>query len=165
MSPTTFKSTFLPLSRRLYVTAWRLSGNAQDAEDLVQETLMKLWEKRNLMPDMTNTEAYSVTMLVHIFYDNRRRQHLKTADAAMESLHIEADDDTVEALDRSEKVSRVGRLIEKLPAQQRKVMTLRDIDSLSFDEIGTSTGLSQNNIRSLLSRARKAIRAEIHDDD
>jgi RNA polymerase sigma factor (sigma-70 family) len=165
MSPTTFKSTFLPVSRRLYVVAWRLLGNAQDAEDLVQETMMKLWDKRNELSGVENAEAFSVTMLNHIFIDNRRRQHLKETDVTKESLHVVAEDDTIKAIERSETADRVKQLIDDLPQQQRKVITMRDINDSSFEEIGEVTGLSQNNIRSLLSRARKSIREKMQDEE
>lgn len=165
MSPTTFKSTFLPVSRRLYVVAWRLLGNAQDAEDLVQETMMKLWDKRNELSGVENAEAFSVTMLNHIFIDNRRRQHLKEIDVTKESLHVVAEDDTIKAIERSETADRVKQLIDDLPQQQRKVITMRDINDSSFEEIGEATGLSQNNIRSLLSRARKSIREKMQDEE
>ena len=53
------------------------------------------------------------------------------------------------------------RLIERLPEPQRTIIQMRDVDDMAYEDIATVTGLSQVNIRVLLSRARKRIRMEL----
>ena len=77
MNASDFKQKFLPYHRKLYRSAFQILGNAQDAEDMVQEAYLKLWQKRNeLPPDITNLEAYCVTLVKHLCYDNRRTSQL-----------------------------------------------------------------------------------------
>lgn len=69
MEASQFKSLFLPCHHKLYAVAWRLTGNSQAAEDLVQETYLRLWTKRHQIADIENAEAYSISVLRRQFYD------------------------------------------------------------------------------------------------
>ena len=71
-----FKQRFMPHYKLLYRVAYQLTGNAQDAEDLLQDLYLKLWQKRDDLPDEAMKEAYLVTMIRHLFVDQRRLKHL-----------------------------------------------------------------------------------------
>jgi len=73
MDATEFKQQFLPYHRKLYRTAFRLTENPQEAEDMVQEAYLKLWNKRNELTGVLNTEAYCVTLVKNLCYDTLRR--------------------------------------------------------------------------------------------
>ncbi|MDR0938723.1 MAG: RNA polymerase sigma factor [Mediterranea sp.] len=162
MDATSFKSRFLPCHRKLFQVAFRFMGNTQDAEDMVQEAYLKLWDKRDQLDDVLNAEAYGVAILKNLCYDTLRRTRLEEADHPPEELNLRADTDMVADMERRDEVSQVKRLIDQLPRQQRLVMTLRDVNDHSFEEIEQATGLNAVNIRSLLSRARKKIREQFN---
>lgn len=63
MDTAEFKQQFLPYHRKLYRVAFRLTGNPQEAEDMVQEAYLKLWNKRDELASVLNTEAYCVTLV------------------------------------------------------------------------------------------------------
>ena len=66
MDANDFKRKFLPYHRKLYRAAFHLMGNAQDAEDMVQEAYLKLWKRRDELPtDIANLEAYCVPSVSH----------------------------------------------------------------------------------------------------
>jgi RNA polymerase sigma-70 factor (ECF subfamily) len=160
MNAAEFKQQFLPLHRMMYWTAWRLSGNAQEAEDMVQEAYLKLWTKRSELPKMNSPEAYCITLVRHLYMDRFRGNCLQIVDTTTEDLPLlnaENIERRLEARDLSDKVKEG---ILKLPEQQRLIITLKDVEDRSFDEIAHLTSLSEGNIRVLLSRARKAIREE-----
>lgn len=77
MEASQFKATFLPCHRCLYGVAWQLTGNAQEAEDLVQETFLKLWTRRHQLSNIDNPEAYSIVILRRIFYVVKRTKHIE----------------------------------------------------------------------------------------
>lgn len=77
---------------------------------------------------------------------------------SVECLRASDDGGMAERLDFADESEQVMTLIDKLPEQQRQVITMRDIDGMSFDEIEACTGLSVGNVRVVLSRARKQIR-------
>lgn len=162
MDASTFKQRFLPCSRRMYAVAWRLTGNAQSAEDLVQETFLKLWTMRDRLGDIGNADAYCATAVRNIFCDRHRTKRIETEDTPAEGLRAQADGDVAELTETAEESEMVMALIGRLPEQQRRIITMRDVDGMGYDEIAAGTGLSAVNVRVVLSRARKQIREQFN---
>ena len=161
MDATDFKRKFLPYHRKLYRVAFQLTGNAQDAEDMVQEAYLKLWKRRDeLPPDIGSIEAYCVTLTKNLCYDALRLSHIEEDDRPPEELPIAEHSDVMHEVERRDEANQVMRLIGGLPDQQRQVILMRDVDDRPFEEIEQETGLSAVNIRVLLSRARKKIREQ-----
>lgn len=163
MTASAFKMKFLPLSRRMYWTAWQFTGNTQEAEDLVQEAFLKLWQKRELIDDIKNTEAYCTTLIKNLYLNQIRRRQIPITDEPSDELTAvnEDESDIEEKLEKKEESTQVKWLIEQLPEQQRKIITLHDMEELSNEEIQQQTGLQPTNIRVILSRARKTIRDKL----
>ena len=61
-----FKKRFMPYHRMLYRVAYRLTGNVQEAEDLLQDTYMRLWQKREQIVEETLTEAYLIIIMKNL---------------------------------------------------------------------------------------------------
>lgn len=163
MDANDFKRRFLPYHQKLYRTAFRLMGNAQDAEDMVQEVYLKLWKKREeLPPDIGNTEAYCVTLTKNLCYDALRAAHIEEEERTPEELNITQDSDLFREVAARDEVNQVKRIIGSLPRQQRQVIVMRDVNECSMEEIEEVTGLSPGNIRVLLSRTRKKIREQFN---
>ena len=162
MDASVFKQTFLPHSRRMYAAAWRLTADAQAAEDLVQEAFLKLWMKRDSLNKVTNTEAFCVTIVRNIFFDRYRKNGNKFVERPPEELNIAADSNISERLEQREDAAKILNIIAHLPEQQRLIITLIDIEDRSYNEIAARTGLQAINIRVLLSRARKQIREQFN---
>lgn len=161
MQASDFKQLFLPCHRKLFSVAYRLMSNAQAAEDMVQETFLKLWMQRDKMEKVDNPEAYSITVLRRIFYDKMRAGHLQEVDKDVGSLQVSSSQNISKQLEEADEYQRVRLLINHLPEPQARIMLMRDIEDRSFEEISTETGLTEVNIRSILSRARKKIREQI----
>ena len=163
MDANDFKRRFLPYHQKLYRVAFRLMGNAQDAEDMVQETYLKLWKRREeLPPDIGNIEAYCVTLTKNLCYDALRAAHIEEEERTPEELNIAQDSDLFREVAARDEVNQVKRIIETLPRQQRQVILMRDVNDCSMQEIEQATGLSAINIRVLLSRTRKKIREQFN---
>ena len=76
MNKETFKQTYLPLSASMYRTAYRILGNPEDAEDMVQEAYMKLWKQRDILDGILDARAYAVTSVKNLCLDTIRKRHL-----------------------------------------------------------------------------------------
>ena len=158
MPASLFKQLLLPLYPRLQRVALRLLGNAEDAEDMVQEVYMKLWNKRDALPDVKDVEAYCVTLTKNMCIDRLRMAEMEKADVDEVPTMLAATDDVEAQVERHDAVEQVKQIIETLPEHQQQVITLRDMEDCSFEEIAEQTGLTAVNIRMLLSRARRTIR-------
>lgn len=162
MDAAEFKALFLPAQAKLYRLAFRLTGNAQDAEDMVQETYLRLWRRREEIDVVSNPDAFCLTTLRNVCYDAFRHKEIPEDDSPPEELTVADDSDPARETEMLDDAERIRLLIDRLPEPQRAVMRMRDIGDLSFDEIGLATGLSAGNIRVLLSRARKKIREQFN---
>lgn len=152
-----FKSGVLPIKNKLYRFALRLLGDPEEAQDTVQEVFLRLWSKRERLSEYRSIEAFAMTMTRNLcldqlkspasrkekFDDNNEMPDFKTPYASTEHH------DTMRF---------VKMAMDQLPEQQRMVIHMRDIEECDFDEIAEVTGLSLNNLRVTLSRARKKIR-------
>lgn len=158
MPASLFKQLLLPLYPRLQRVALRMLGNVEDAEDMVQEVYMKLWDKRDELPDVQNVEAYCVALTKNMCIDRLRLAEVDRVDVDDVPFLLAAADDVASQLERQDAVEQVKLIIETLPEKQQQVITLRDIRDCTFEEIEEQTGLTAVNVRALLSRARKTIR-------
>ena len=149
-----FKQRFMPYHRLLYRVAYHLTGNQQDAEDLLQDTYLKLWTKRDDLPPEAQSEAYLITLMRNLYRDQRRLKRIETVDIGPHSipLPIEGEPEGVSG-DHAELQS----LINKLPDKQRQVMQAHIIEDRTYEEIEQDTGLSNGNIRVIISRAKQTI--------
>lgn len=140
-----------------------MTGNVQEAEDLVQEAYLKLWTKRELIEDIKNAEAYCTTLIKNLYLNQVRRKQLPISSEPSDELIVAAENENniEDKLEEREESLQVKWLIEHLPEQQRKIITLHDMEDMSNEEIQERTGLQPTNIRVLLSRARKTIRERL----
>ena len=161
MNADEFKQTFLPLHARLYRAAYALLGNAEDAEDMVQETYLKLWQKRDELDIRTNVPAYCVATVRNLCFNLMQTKRYQSEEPMPEHLDRRGTDNPELQLERRDEQAQLKALITGLPPQQRKVLWLRDVNECSFEEIEQATGLNAVNIRVTLSRARQRIREQI----
>ena len=153
-----FKKIFLPYHQKLYRIAFRLLQSVANAEDVVQETYTKLWDKRDGLIDIENTEAYAVIVLRNLCMDYLR--------SSKEHLHAKYEVDIPEQMslttkmEMQDEIDCVKRLVDRLPEQQRQIMIFKHWNGYSDEEIEAITGLSTGNIRVSLSRARRTIREQ-----
>ena len=157
MNTEIFKKTFIPYHQKLYRVAYRILRDQGNAEDIVQETYIKLWNKREDLKDIENTEAYAIIILRNACLDFLRKKKMYFSEV---ESNIEETSSLSQEIEQRDRLDKVKVLIEKLPTQQRIVMQLKHWDEYTDDEIEEITGMSQVNIRVTLSRARKTIREE-----
>lgn len=157
-----FKARFLPLSKPLYWVAWRLTTNQADAEDLVQETMMRLWQIRNRLTNIENDTAFSTRMLHNIFIDSYRRQHATLTDSSPEEMSLASNEDATQRIEQVEEACIIHQLIARLNEPGRSIIRMRDMENRTYEEITQKTGLNEAHVRVLLSRARKKIREQFN---
>jgi len=159
MDQNEFKIKVLPLQDKVYGFSCRLMGNTEDARDIVQEIFVKLWRLKDQLHTYNNLEAFTMTMTRNLCLDKLRARRTTSLDGQRDESDSGKLPDAL--LEQAEAAERAMRIINRLPEQQRTVMHLRDIEGYEFEEIGVVTGMNVNNIRVVLSRARKQVREEL----
>ena len=160
MTHAEFKRRFLPLQKMLYREALRMLCDTFEAEDAVQNLYLKLWEKRDELDSIAAPEAYCRTLLKNICIDRWRtiRSHDVQQDVAADDVAWDSPPD----IERREADECLAKFLATLPQQHRRVMQMR-MNGCGFEEIEEVTGLSQANIRVIVSRTRKRFR-EFYDN-
>jgi len=137
----------------LYRFALRLSRNTADAQDLLQETAARAWERRNT--DVQNWRAWLFQTLYHAFISSRRhRQRWREAEVDAWDHEVDADDPLPAAIATED----VRRAIEALPTELGAVVWLSDAEELHLREIAQILGWPIGTVASRLWRARAELR-------
>ncbi|BES62020.1 RNA polymerase sigma factor [Dysgonomonas capnocytophagoides] len=157
MDSSTFKEKYIPYHQKMFRVAYRLVEDVCDAEDLVQETYIKMWNKRDDLLLVDNAESYCITMLRNLCLDFIRSRARHPSQSS-EDLQIADKVEIVSEIEQKEDMLYVESLLKQLPEQQQQVIKLRHFDDCSSEEIEQIMGLTSVNVRVLLSRARKRIK-------
>lgn len=159
MTALEFKQRFLPHHRLLYRVAFRLTGNQQDAEDLVQDFYLKLWQRRDTLSAEAQNEAYLITMLRNLFRDQQRLKHIATVPLDDVAVN-DPPDESQESYETRDEAMQMAELIARLPQKQRTIMQMHLEQESPYDEISQATGLSPGNLRVIVSRAKQTLKEQ-----
>ena len=162
MNAQEFKQRFMPHYKLLYRVAYQLTGNAQDAEDLLQDLYLKLWQKRDDLPDEAMKEAYLVTMIRHLFLDQRRLKHVDASAELKEEASPPDERSLDHQIDSRDEVRQMEGLIQQLPERDAKIIQMHLMEDRSYEEIEQDTGLSQGNIRIIVMRTKKKLKQQFN---
>jgi len=138
-----------------------LTGESSRADDLVQETLARAWEKRRLWAAGTDLRAWLFTIMHNVFVNQRA---LARRDA--QNVSIDADDDgggawqiPVRATQQTRvELMEVLREVGRLPTDQRAVLVLAAVEEMRYEEIAAVLSIPIGTVMSRLSRAREKLR-------
>jgi RNA polymerase sigma-70 factor (ECF subfamily) len=159
MTESAFNRDYLPLAPSLYRIAFYILEDQSEAEDAVQELFLKLWESGGALDHISNPKAYCIRVLRNLCLDRiRRAVHLEFPRELPDEDFAPAPDDIIDARRRLENVLEA---VKSLPERQRKVLVLRTVDGLSYEEIAAQTGINYLTCRVLLSQARSKLKSKV----
>jgi len=154
-----FKQRILPVQHRLFRLATLFLRNREDAEDALQDVLMRLWSNRQQLDTYHSVEALAVQMTKNLCLDrlkaHSRQKPIDNVDLSSVAATQLSPYRQAELVDSRDQIR---RLMNELPEIQKLILHLRDVEEYSFEEIEQVTGLSVNTIRVTLSRARQRLR-------
>lgn len=155
MSTDILTSTFLRLQSRLRATARRFLADDSDADDALQETFCRLWQRRDTIESSSQAEGLSVIAVRNACIDTLRRRK-QTA----ESEDLSVTEDVYESPDEgSEIYESINAIMDRhLNERERAVITMHDIRGYAYDEIAEELGITEANARAIVSRTRKTLR-------
>lgn len=148
------------MSREMYAMAFRILQIQEEAEDVVQDVLLTLYERRRSLPPEAAEIGYVMAMVRNRCIDRLRALSTQPLAPPGEEVSSGSEPLTASPEEQIEARDYLEHLLQSLPEKARLIVQLRLIDDLSFEEIEQQTGISQGNARVILSRAMKEIKAK-----
>ena len=161
MKKISFRADILPQKNKLYRLALRITLNPAEAEDVVQETMIKVWNRREQWEQIESIEAFCLTICRNLALDKTRK--MTGTEQSLDTEEHDAPDHShtanpEEQAIQQDRIQLVRRLLDNLPEKQRSVMQLRDFEGKSYKEIAAIMGISEEQVKVSIFRARQAIK-------
>jgi RNA polymerase sigma-70 factor (ECF subfamily) len=174
-----FETIFLPLLDNLYNIALRMTRNVKDAEDLVQETVLKAYRFFHRFEKGTNARAWILTILTNTFrtrYRKKKQEPDMVDFQAIENFCLA--DELVKEISASDKSEARGaeavtemlkdyvsddiiEALESVPEQFRLAVLLSDVEGFSYQEIAEILNISVGTVKSRIFRGRKILQKQL----
>lgn len=139
------------------------SSLAIDAEDIVQETLVRLWRMQDKLFQYQSIEALAMTIARNLSIDYLRRDHQRTESLDLDTTSISATNNRAvstvtsdQALIGKDTQRRLELALDKLPTTQRRMLMMRS-EGMSLDEIAATCGANKTSTKTMISAARRTL--------
>ena len=159
MKKVSFRNDVLPLKNELFRLALRITLNRAEAEDIVQDTLIKVWNRREEWNAIDSIEAFSLTVCRNLSLDRIKKKgndndSLEDVKAA-EPL---ASSNPQDRMIQTDKVRLIRQIVDGLPEKQRSCMQLRDFEGKTNNEIAGVLDISEEQVKVNIFRARQTVK-------
>ena len=136
--------------QKIYWHARRMTGSHLDADEVVQEVLLVLYNKLKDFQFKSSlyTWIYRITSTRSINYLNKRKLRKILYLDDINSAETGTKEDIIQDIDTKDKIKKLDQLLQTLPAKQREIFILRNVDGLSYEEISEITGKSIGGLKS-----------------
>jgi len=162
MDAAEFKRIVLPMSRKLLHYAFQLLHDTGEAEDAVQEAILKLWKIRYSLKDFNSLDAFALKITRNWCLDRLKAKKPLYIDAYNYRYDRQSDEyNPQKQMENADKLDLIYRVMSSLPDQQRQIVQLRDIEGIEYEQIADIMEMNLNAVRVCLSRARNKIKEEI----
>ena len=148
-----FERIYRTHGERMKSIAFNHLGNVSDAEDAVQETLLKVHRAAASYSGEASFSTWMVRILINTCYDALRRRQRRPAETAMEEMPLER---SAPGVDDAKRIT-LRKLLGKLTEQRRSVFTLFEIEGLSHAEIASILGITEGNSKWILFSTKKQL--------
>jgi len=164
----TFEKVALPHLDAVYRAAVALCGRRQKADDLVQDTFLKAFERFASFQPGTNCKAWLLQILRNIWIDQLRRKKVAGQELPLaEQIIAERNHDNEIVWSNAEDLienfsdEQVIKALSELPEDQRLTLFLIDVEQLSQKDVARITGVAEGTVKSRTSRGRAALKERL----
>ena len=166
MKKISFQNDVLPLKNKLFRLALRITLNREEAEDVVQDTMIKVWNARERWQDLESIEAFSLTIARNLSLDRIKKK--ENQNDSIENEKIEQPDTAStpsERMIQKDKLDIVRKMIDELPEKQRSCLQLRDIEGKAYREIAEILEITEEQVKVNIFRARQTVKQRFQQFD
>ncbi|NCC09156.1 MAG: RNA polymerase sigma factor [Bacteroidia bacterium] len=158
MQEISFRNDILPLKDKLFRLALRITLDRAEAEDVVQDTMIKVWTKREEWSQFDSIEAYCLVVAKNLAIDRSQKKEAQNVPITYEMEEASDHISPYDQLEQEEKMKTIARLVDELPEKQRLIMQLRDVEGESYKRIATVLNLTEEQVKVNLFRARQKVK-------
>jgi RNA polymerase sigma-70 factor (ECF subfamily) len=158
MREISFRDDILPLKDKLFRLALRITLDRAEAEDVVQDTLMRVWGKREEWSQLDSIEAFCLTIAKNLAIDRHEKKESQNVELTPEMERASDSSGPHEELVTSERLKLIHKLMNELPEKQRAIIQLRDIEEKSYKEIADIMQMTEEQVKVNLFRARQKVK-------
>ncbi len=162
MTKEEFQNTVLPLKNKLFCFANSYLENHEEAKDVVQDVMLKVWENRSKNGEIKNIEAWCMTLVRNRSLDKLKLKSRKNVRMDDSYNHFSDESNLQANLENKDLLQKVKSIIQQLPSAQKEVIRLRDYNGYSYKEIAEVLDIDINLVKVSLHRARKAIKENMN---
>jgi RNA polymerase sigma-70 factor (ECF subfamily) len=156
------KSELIGAVPNMRAFALSLSGNADRADDLVQETLVKAWDKIDTFEEGTNLKAWLFTILRNAYFSELRKFKREVADPEGDyAANLATEPEQPSHLD----MAYLSAALDQLPPDQCEAVLLVGAEGFTYEEAGAICGCAVGTIKSRVNRARNRLAQLLHRDE
>lgn len=162
MSSDSFHTKILPLKEKLFRLAYSIVRERAEAEDILQDTLVKLWNRRDEWNEIENLDAYCFRSVKNLALDRIASKAVRKTDPIdpeNEARYFVEYGSPHQQMERKEQRERIEQCMDELSENQRMVFQLREIEGMSYREISEALSISEDLVKVSLFRARNKMRA------
>ena len=147
------------LRKQLFRFAYRITGKSSDAEDIVQETYIRVWNKHQEGQEVNNLEAFCMRITKNLALDRVKSAHYRLTQELPQGHHHSPTTLTpYQHTSYQDLIQQIHQCVNTLPDKQQAIFQLREIEGLPYEEIAQKLDLPLNQIKVNLFRARKKIK-------
>lgn len=156
MDQETFKKNIFSLKDEMYRFAKRFVSSVDEAEDVVQELMMKFWQKREELVQYENVRAFALRCVKNECLNRLKHHDVKMNFAAVQISNVDYYKNDVNNLK-----DHILKFISHLPEKQKMVIHLKDVEEYEVSEIAEVMEMEENAVRANLMRARQKVKEQI----
>ena len=157
-----FKTDILPLKDCIFRTALQITMCREEAEDIVQETLIKLWNQRERLSEIHSLEAYAIILARNHALDLLKKHSSNNVAFEENTFRNLKSENPYDRIYAKESVKRIHRIMELLPEKQRTCMFLRDFEEKNYKEIAEIMSISEDQVKINSYRARQFVKKNMN---
>jgi len=158
MEKVSFRNDVLPLKNQLFRLALRIALNREEAEDIVQDTMIKVWDKRYEWGSIDSIEAYRLRICRNLSLDRLKKRDNQNGSLEEEQPRQEPLSTPQDRLVDQDRLRIVKEIVNSLPEKQRTCMQLRDFEGKQYKEIASILGITEEQVKTNIFRARQTVK-------
>ncbi len=164
--PPSFEAVYETLFPIIFRVSLRVTGDREIAEDLCHEAFIKLMERPNLLPDLNQCKFWLIRVVKNLSLNyEKRKTREKAAYSKLSRLTMGVTESSEKQLIQEETRSAVQKALDTLPYNLRAPLVFREYGDLSYKEIGSILGISENNVKVRIFRAREHLEKALMEGD